>query len=241
MAMSCCLALSLPLYAAHTEMTYTQYETELSSAQQREKIAKEQIAQEQARMETLKRQIAEIDLKIAAVKREIYGILGITEADVAAAESEIASIRGELESLLGLLPEDLKKRSKDIDTQQTRITALKKKPVSYLWRVRDLIPPVEQLLEQVRAKASQQIAAPATSQSVNSYTVRLVPGKRECLYRIAAYDFIYNNAAKWPTLYRTNESIIKKKFDRYSKSASQPKYTHPEDLIFPGQVLDIPR
>jgi nucleoid-associated protein YgaU len=107
--------------------------------------------------------------------------------------------------------------------------------------VRDQIPPIEQLLEQIKAKASRQVAAPAPSQAVVSYTVKLLPGKRESLFRIAAYDFIYNDAAKWPVLFRSNASIIKKKFDHYSRRTSQPKYTHPEDLIFPGQVLDIPR
>ncbi len=166
--------------------------------------------------------------------------MGITEADVAAAESEIASIRQQLELLFGESAEALKKRGKDIELQQSRIAMLKKKPVSYLWRVRDQILPRDQLLEQVKAKAAQPSVA-EQSQTVNSYTVRLAPGNRECLYRIAAYNFIYNDPTKWPALFRSNESIIKKKYEQYAKHNPHPKYSHLEDLIFPGQVLDIPR
>jgi len=236
-----CLLLCAPLLAASPEMTYAQYETELASLQQREKNAKEQIAQEQARIESLKQQIADIDRQIVAVKAEIYRILGITEADVAAAQSELASIRQQLEMLVGLTAEDLKKRTKDINELESRIAALKKKPVSYLWKVRDQIPPVEQLLAQVREKASQKATAAPVSQGSNSYTVRLVPGNRDCLFKIAGYDFVYGDPTKWTMLYRANESIIKKKYDRYAKKVPQSKYSHPEDLIFPGQVLDIPR
>ena len=235
----CCVIWCCPLLAAKVDMTYEQYETELASLQQREKSAKEQIAQEQARIESLKQQIAEIEQRIIAVKAEIYRILGISEADVAAAETELASIRQQLEILFGLSVEDLKKRLKDVDLQQSRIAAFKKKPVSYLWRVRDQIPPLEQLLSQVREKAA--LKAATVSKSADTYTVRLIPGKRDCLFRIAAYDYVYNDPTKWPLLYRSNESIIRKHYKKYAKNASQSKYSRPEDLIFPGQVLDIPR
>jgi len=42
---SVCLFFSLPLFAAKTDMTYEQYETELAQLQQQEKAVKEQIAQ----------------------------------------------------------------------------------------------------------------------------------------------------------------------------------------------------
>lgn len=56
-----------------------------------------------------------------------------------------------------------------------------------------------------------------------TYVVRLIPERRDCLWRIAGYSFIYNNPFLWPLIWIANLDII----------------TNP-DLIFPGQVLVIP-
>ncbi len=59
-----------------------------------------------------------------------------------------------------------------------------------------------------------------------SYTVRLIPARRDCLWRIAEYSFIYNNPYKWPVLYQANKATF--------RDPSNP------DLIYPGQVLKVP-
>lgn len=56
-----------------------------------------------------------------------------------------------------------------------------------------------------------------------SYTVKLIPERRDCLWRIAEYDSIYGDPTKWTRIYKANKSQIKN-----------------PDLIFPGQVFDIP-
>lgn len=61
------------------------------------------------------------------------------------------------------------------------------------------------------------------SNKVKTYTVRLIPERRDCLWRIAGYPFIYNNPFLWPLIWIANLDII----------------TNP-DLIFPGQILIIP-
>jgi nucleoid-associated protein YgaU len=58
------------------------------------------------------------------------------------------------------------------------------------------------------------------------YTVRLIPERRDCLWRIAEYGFVYNNPLKWPILYEANKKTF--------KDPSNP------NLIYPGQVLVIP-
>ncbi len=55
------------------------------------------------------------------------------------------------------------------------------------------------------------------------YVVRLIPQKRDCLWRIAEYEFIYNNPWKWTAIYEANRDTIKD-----------------PDLIYPGQKLVIP-
>jgi len=55
------------------------------------------------------------------------------------------------------------------------------------------------------------------------YVVRLIPERRDCLWRIAEYNFIYANPYKWPKIWRRNRKLIQ----------------HP-DLIYPGWKLVIP-
>jgi nucleoid-associated protein YgaU len=58
------------------------------------------------------------------------------------------------------------------------------------------------------------------------YVVRLIPERRDCLWRIAEYPFIYNNPLKWPVLYDANKKTF--------RDPGNP------NLIFPGQKLQIP-
>jgi len=68
-----------------------------------------------------------------------------------------------------------------------------------------------------------QLILSATNGENKTYVVRLIPQRRDCLWRIAGYPFIYNNPHLWPLIWIANLDII----------------TNP-DLIFPGQVLIIP-
>ena len=54
------------------------------------------------------------------------------------------------------------------------------------------------------------------------YTWKVYKG--ECLWRIASYPEVYGDAVKWPLIYRANKDQIKD-----------------PDLIYPNQVLEIPR
>jgi nucleoid-associated protein YgaU len=60
----------------------------------------------------------------------------------------------------------------------------------------------------------------------SSYTVRLIPGDRDCLSKIAGYPFVYGDRARWAMLYEANKGTLK----------------HPEDadILLPGEVLIIP-
>ena len=55
------------------------------------------------------------------------------------------------------------------------------------------------------------------------YTVRLIPGRRDCLWRIAEYDYIYGDPFLWPKIWRRNRELIRN-----------------PDLIHPGWQLIIP-
>jgi nucleoid-associated protein YgaU len=55
------------------------------------------------------------------------------------------------------------------------------------------------------------------------YTVRLIPERRDCLWRIAEYPEIYGNPYLWPKIWRRNRKLIQN-----------------PDLIYPGWQLVIP-
>ncbi|HOV38410.1 MAG TPA: hypothetical protein PLG79_06795 [Spirochaetales bacterium] len=58
------------------------------------------------------------------------------------------------------------------------------------------------------------------------YTVKLIPERRECFWRIAEYDFVYGDPWKWKILYEANKQLL-------------PDPDNP-DLILPGTRLRIP-
>jgi len=103
----------------------------------------------------------------------------------------------------------------------------------------DSLPETEVLMGQARDKAGENESANATDgeEKVSSeatednslksgwktYKVRYIPENRDCLWKIAGYKKIYNNARLWPKIYRANKNKIKN-----------------PDLIYPGQVFKIP-
>ena len=58
------------------------------------------------------------------------------------------------------------------------------------------------------------------------YEVILNKDSRDCLWKIAGYDFVYGDPWKWKTLYEANKGTM-------------PEADNP-DLIVPGQILKIP-
>jgi nucleoid-associated protein YgaU len=72
-------------------------------------------------------------------------------------------------------------------------------------------------------KLTEAYKAQAVNPNYPIYVVRLIPDRRDCLWRIAEYKFIYANPYLWPKIWRRNRKLIQ----------------HP-DLIYPGWKLVIP-
>ncbi len=87
------------------------------------------------------------------------------------------------------------------------------------------IQPVLKSMDSVATPDKNQ-PAPSGSAKPEYYTVRLIPGRRDCFWRIAEYDFIYGDPWKWPKIYEANKSIL-------------PNPDNPH-LILPGLKLKIP-
>jgi nucleoid-associated protein YgaU len=77
---------------------------------------------------------------------------------------------------------------------------------------------VVELLRDIEAKYHTGLAA--------FYTVKLNLQRRDCLWRIAGFDFVYGDSLQWRRLYEANKETF-------------PEPNNP-DLIIPGQVLKIP-
>ncbi len=58
------------------------------------------------------------------------------------------------------------------------------------------------------------------------YEVRLIPERRDSFWRIAEYEFVYDDPWEWPRLYERNKEVLR-----------DPDNPH---LIHPGQVFEIP-
>ena len=72
----------------------------------------------------------------------------------------------------------------------------------------------------VLADATERLPLPA------QYTVRTWMTERDCLWNIAGYSWVYNDAFQWKRLYEANKTKM-------------PEPNNP-DLIHPGTILDIP-
>lgn len=80
----------------------------------------------------------------------------------------------------------------------------------------------------IKARACVAALASVKAKSVwpAVYVVRLIPERRDCLWSIAGYPFIYNNPLKWSVIYEANKKTF--------RDPGNP------NLIFPGQKLQIP-
>jgi len=92
---------------------------------------------------------------------------------------------------------------------------------SAIFAAEESINLTKDLIAKLRDTASKKLAS--ETEGWKTYKVRLIPQRRDCLWRIAEYDFIYNDPWKWPAIWKANKEQI----------------VDP-DLIYPGQILKIP-
>jgi nucleoid-associated protein YgaU len=78
----------------------------------------------------------------------------------------------------------------------------------------------------ISALQAVRAVSPSDDMKPRYYIVRLIPERRDCFWRIAEYEFIYENPWDWRRIYEANRDKI-------------PNPENP-DLIEPGTVLFIP-
>lgn len=112
-------------------------------------------------------------------------------------------------------------------TEQIPISSYQKileKAVDYIEKAKEAYYRTDYDMAIKYAEIAQRIADSYSGVGIKTYyTVKLNTERRDCLWRISEYGFIYNNPFYWPMIWKTNKENI----------------LNP-DLIYPGQVFAIP-
>jgi nucleoid-associated protein YgaU len=250
------------------EMSWEEYEAQLLSWQQREMDAKAAIAEEEANIDRIKSEIAAMDESIMNITQQMYDLLGITQADVDQMNREMAAIMDHINQMKMMSSQDLEFKRDEIDGIEMEIDALKKWPAAGLPAMQREMAKLRKALMELRGKLPKLPRTHTVAKGECLYVISgypqiyddplkwpriyranrdqikdpnlIYPGwvlniprgfpsthtvvSGEYLSKIASYWEIYNDARQWPRIYRANQDQIKD-----------------PDLIFPGQVLSIPR
>ncbi|HHE55992.1 MAG TPA: LysM peptidoglycan-binding domain-containing protein, partial [Caldithrix abyssi] len=196
----------------YEEMTQEQYNALLAEWQQRLDTAKKGIAEEEAKIEQLKKEYDALQAEIDQTWQEIFQIAESNNAAYNAYKGNLEQLRDEVRAFLNLSPEEIYSKSNELNELEARLEELKKDPFSSMTEQQKLIAEIESLIEQAKEKA--KTAVPPT------YTVM----KGDYLWKIAGKEDIYSNPMAWWRIYTSNLDQIKN-----------------PDLIYPNQVLAIPR
>lgn len=193
------------------EMTYEEYKVELAKYEARTVEAKKAQTECTKATEDLAKQLSDLDGQIAAVRDEIYQLVGGDEGSINNYIGELDKTQGQMMGLLNLSEEGLFDRRDEIDALEALLKELKGDKRSALPDAQGKIKSIEQLLERLKSKMPRK--------QIRQYTV----AKGDCLWNIAKKPDIYNDAYMWPRIYVENRSVIKD-----------------PDLIYPQRVLNVP-
>ncbi len=196
----------------YEEMTQEQYNALLAEWQQRLDAAKQGIADEEAKIEQLKKEHDALQAEIDQTWQDIYQVAESNNEGYNAYNSDLDQLRNDARAFLNMSPEEIYSKSNELNDLEARLAELKKNPFSAMSDQQKMISEIESLIEQAKEKA--KTAVPPT------YTVM----KGDYLWKIAGKDDIYGNPMAWWRIYTSNLDQIKN-----------------PDLIYPNQVLAIPR
>lgn len=207
---------------AERKVTYEEFSLELRKHQEREEVAKARIAVLESEIADLNRRIEETKNAIRSKWAEMLAHVGITQEEydafVQRIDDFIRRVRG-FESQYG---SDLKAWAAAITDAEREFSEIKSHRIAVFPRLDPKIAEAGRALED--SKNALNLAQGSRNTAAGTYTVRLIPERRDCLWRIAEYPEIYGDPFQWPKIYSANRDQIKD-----------------PDLIFPGQVFQIPR
>lgn len=202
------------LYAQQERMRIEDYNMQLAKCMEREKVAKAEIAKLEGEIADLNAQLNNLDKQIAAIRGEIYRLLGYNQEQINTFRKELERIRQQILGLLRLSLEDLYDRLAEVESIGKRLEEMAADRRARLPENAALLKEVQNLYEQLKARAAQ--AKPR----IETYTV--VRG--DYLWKIAGRPNIYADPYQWIRIWSFNREEI-----------GNP------DLIFPNQIFKIHR
>ncbi len=205
---------------AQEEMTYEIWQQEIAAHKQREDDANAKIAVLEKDIADLKGQIADVRAQIKSKWEEMLAFVGVTQEEydafVAGLNDFISRVRG-FESTYA---SDFSGWGKALKGADDELKVKKADKIAIFPRLDSKFAEADRAI----ADSRDALRLAKEASGTNSYTVRLIPERRDCLWRIAEYSEVYGDPFKWPSIYSANKDQIKD-----------------PDLIYPGQVFQIPR
>lgn len=250
--------LCIPL-SAETLLSYADYEKRLSDALEKDRVFREQIAQEQALIIDYKAQLLEHKKNVQDLRQKKFEILGISPDYIKVFGVELDSLKSQAVAISELGDADLLLTEVHLETLIALKDSLGGVPAVKLPLLKKKLAAASEILNKTLERivalkarpaevpvAEKQIVLPsavaAPSPEITSdtrYTVSSRSGKPETLYEIASK--MYGDPYKWPRIYHANKKLLDKNFTRFIKKGTSKSIADPSDLILPGQVLLIPR
>jgi len=200
------------LYAQQERMRIEDYNIELAKWMERERVAKVEIAKLEKEIADLRAQLSDLDNQIAAMRQEIYRLLGYNQRQVDAFNRELGRLRQQIEGLLRLSLEELYDRLDEVETIGKRLEEMAADKRANLPEIAAQLREIQNLLERLKARAAQ--AKP----KIETYTVI----RGDYLWKIAGKPDIYADPYQWMRIYSFNREEIRN-----------------PDLIFPAQIFKI--
>lgn len=240
----------------------------LDTMQQREMAAREQIALEQAKIGNLKQDLQACTGKLTDALNERYRLLNTDKHGYDSVNSSLDSIAFHLENFLSAGGIEISDNIRTIDslyscagrlkttTRFTRLNNVAKK----IQVIEDLYLKISEAYTMLQREISSadssgtrtldSVEGPAVAPAVDSgkpsdladvWIVSNDSGTSESLFKIAGYDQVYGDPYKWRKLYLANKELIDKNYEKIQKNKKTDVSINPQDILFPGQVLRIPR
>jgi nucleoid-associated protein YgaU len=260
------LLVNLSTFAENSKES--QLKSKLDTVQQREMAAREQIAQEQVKIENLKQDIQSFTRKISEALNKKYSLLGTDENGLFSISNSLDNIIFQYKTFVTAGASEIINNQRIVDSLHQFVTQLKSTTkFAYLNDIAKKIQVIDELyskiLNSVNEFQVQQVALTQTSSSnpaivqqmpnmqttettesfglVNEWTVSFDGNKRESLFKIAGYTQVYGDPYQWRKIYNANKDLIDKNYERFQKYQKTDMSINPQDVLFPGQVLKIPR
>lgn len=188
------------------------YKLQLADWQARDTAANDKAVTLEGEVANLKKEIDTTQGSIDATWNEIYAAVGTDAAGVDAYRQNLAGMDSKIDGLAAISPEDLFRRSAEVDALCAELKTAKESKIGYLSEMESKLAELSGKMAALKAKMPANI--------FDQYTV--VEG--DYLWKISKNEEIYGDPFQWIRIYNVNKDQIKD-----------------PNLIFAEQVFNIAR